>query len=245
MPAPAVWGVLARYMPSGLARAAAASELAPAALDRTWLIGMPAPRYVLRRLPPGTTAARARFVTAVHHHAACAGCAPRLLVNDEGEHLTTHHGQYYQLVEYVDTDSDRHAIPDIPSCAGLGQALGRLHHVLAGLSSRVTGPRLAFPTDPGAALRAACAAHDRDACPHVTARQALTAKLRRAEALSRAALDVLASLPQQVIHGDVHPGNVLASRSPETLAMPRVSLIDFERHGSRCCTGCAVTAPPW
>jgi hypothetical protein len=62
--------------------------------------GMPAPCLVLRRLPPGTTAARARFVTAVHHHA---GCAPSLLANDEGERLTPDRGRYFQLVQYVIT----------------------------------------------------------------------------------------------------------------------------------------------
>lgn len=68
--------------------------------------------------------------------------------------------------------------------------------------------------------------HDHGACAHPTARQALAAKLRCAEALSGTVPETLASLPQQVIHGDVHPGNVLASRSPGTCG---ISLIDFDR----------------
>lgn len=94
------------------------------------------------------------------------------------------------------------------------------------LSAPAAGPHLALLADPGAALRAACAAHDHGACAHPMARQALAAKLRRAEALSGTVLETLASLPQQVIHGDVHPGNVLASRSPGTCG---ISLIDFDR----------------
>jgi len=42
-------------------------------------------------------------------------------------------------------------------------------------------------------------------------------------------VDVLADLPQQVIHGDVHPGNVLTWRSPGASAIPGISLIDFDR----------------
>lgn len=229
MSAPSIWPVLTRYLDRDLARAAIVSELAPAGACRTWLVGMPAPCFVLRRLPPGTTAARARFVTAVHHHAACAGCAPSLLANDEGERLTLNRGRYFQLVQYVESAWDRHVIPGPRACAELGLALGRLHSALAGLSAPVAGPHLTFPADPDAALRAAYAAHDHDACAHPTARQALAAKLRRAEALSGTVLETLASLPQQVIHGDVHPGNVLASRAPGTSGIRGISLIDFDR----------------
>jgi Ser/Thr protein kinase RdoA (MazF antagonist) len=231
-PASGVRQVLARYVGRDRARAAALSELGAAGASRTWLVGAPALRYVLRRLSPGTTAARARFVTAVHHRAACGGCAPQLLANDAGERLTLHHGQYFQLVEYAGRSWDRHGIPAAPACAELGLALGRLHNLLAGFQSCPAAPRLAFPADPGGALRAAYAAHDHDGCPHVTARQALTAKLRRAEALSGTVLDVLADLPQQVIHGDVHPGNVLAWQRPRASAIPGISLIDFDR--TRC-----------
>ena len=118
------------------------------------------------------------------------------------------------------------------ACAELGLALGRLHGALAGLSAPAAGPHLALLADPGAALRAAYAAHDHGACAHTTARQALAAKLRCAEALSGTVLETLASLPQQVIHGDVHPGDVLASRSPGTCG---ISLIDFD---------CTRYAPP-
>ena len=48
--------------------------------------------------------------------------ASSLTTRERGPHL--HRGQYFQLVEYVDSGWDRHAIPDRPSCAGLGQALG-------------------------------------------------------------------------------------------------------------------------
>lgn len=222
--------VLAQYIGRDSARSATTLSLAPAGAGRAWLVGTPAPRYVLRRLPPGITIARARFVTAVHHHAAREGCAPLLLANQEGESLTLHSGQYFQLVQYVESRWNRHAIPGPPACTELGLALGRLHNALTGLSPGAAEPRLAFPADYGAALRAACAAHDHDACPHRTARQALAAKLRRAEALSRTVLDALASLPQQVIHGDVHPGNILVSPSPGTTsASPRISMIDFDR----------------
>jgi Ser/Thr protein kinase RdoA (MazF antagonist) len=227
--APSVWPVLARYLDRDLARTATISELAPAGACRTWLVGMPAPCFVLRRLPPETTAARERFVTAVHYHAARAGCAPPLLANDEGKRLTLNDGRYFQLVQYVESTWDRHVIPGPRACAELGLALGRLHSALAGLSAPAAGPHLAFPADPGAALRAAYAAHDHGACAHPTARQALAAKLRRSQALSGAVLETLASLPQQVIHGDVHPGNVLASRSPGSRGTCGISRIDFDR----------------
>ncbi len=229
IPAASVWPVLAHYLDRDLARATVVSELAPSGACRTWLVGMPAPCFVLRRLPPGTTTARARFVTAVHHHAACAGCAPSLLANDEGERLTLNGGRYFQLVQYMESTWGRHVIPGPRACAELGLALGRLHGALAGFSAPDVGSRLAFPADPGTALRAAYAAHDHGACAHPTARQALAEKLRRAEALSGTALEALASLPQQVIHGDVHPGNVLASRSPGTRGTRGISLIDFDR----------------
>jgi Ser/Thr protein kinase RdoA (MazF antagonist) len=184
---------------------------------------------VLRLLPPGTTAARASFVTAVHHRAARAGCAPPLAASDEGERLTPDRGRYFQLVQYVESTWDRHAVPGLRACAELGQALGRLHSALAGLSAPAAALHLAFPADAGAALRAAYAAHDFGGCPHPTARQALAAKLRRSQALSGAVRETLASLPQQLIHGDVHPGNVLASRSPGTPGGGGISLIDFDR----------------
>ena len=50
-----LWPVLARYLDRDRKRAVAVSELA-AGSGRTWLVGMPAPCFVLRRLPPGTTA---------------------------------------------------------------------------------------------------------------------------------------------------------------------------------------------
>jgi Ser/Thr protein kinase RdoA (MazF antagonist) len=229
IPAPGVWRVLARYLDRDLARAATVSEIAAAGTCSALLVGLPAPCLVLRRLPAGTTAARARFVTAVHHHAACAGCAPPLLANDEGERLTLNGGRYFQLVRYVENTWDPHVVPGPHASAGLGLALGRLHSVLAGLSAPVAGQRLAFPADPGAALRAAYAAHDHGACAHPTARRALAAKLRRAEALSQTVLETLARLPQRVIHGDVHPGNVLASRSTRAAGTRALSLIDFDR----------------
>jgi Ser/Thr protein kinase RdoA (MazF antagonist) len=131
---------------------------------------MPAPCPVLRWLPPGTTAARARFVTAVHHHAACAGCAPSLLANDEGERLTPDRGRYFQLVQYVESTWDRNVTTGPRACAGLGLALSRLHSALAGLSAPAAAPHMTFPADPGAALRAAYTAHDHGACAHPTAR---------------------------------------------------------------------------
>jgi Ser/Thr protein kinase RdoA (MazF antagonist) len=228
IPASGVWPVLARYLGRDRMRAVAVSELAAGA-GRAWLVGLPAPCFVLRRVPPGTTAERARLVTAVHHHAARAGCAPPLLANDEGERLTVDRGRYFQLVRYAGSTWDRHAVPGLRACAELGLALGRLHSALAGLSAHAAGPYMTFPADPAGALRAAYAAHDHGGCAHPTARQALAAKLRRAEALSGTVLETLASLPQQVIHGDVHPGNVLASRSPGTPGTRRISLIDFDR----------------
>lgn len=111
MQASGVWPVLDRYLDRDRVRAAVVSELAPAGAGRAWLVGMPAPCFVLRRLPPGTTAARARFVTAVHHHAACAGCAPPLLANDERERLTLDRGRCFQLVQYVESAWDRHVVP--------------------------------------------------------------------------------------------------------------------------------------
>jgi hypothetical protein len=152
-PAPGIWPVLARYLDPGRARAAVVSELAPGGACRTWLVGMPAPCFVLRLLPPGTTAARARLVTAVHHRAARAGCAPPLAANDEGERLTPDRGRYFQLVQYVESTWGRHAVPGPRACAELGQALGRLHSALAGL--RAGGcPAPGLPR--GCRRRAAC-----------------------------------------------------------------------------------------
>jgi Ser/Thr protein kinase RdoA (MazF antagonist) len=121
-------------------------------------------------------------------------------------------------------------IPEQPTTRGqplvreLGLTLGRLHRALAGVTPPAIQPRFAFGADPVAALRAAYDAHDRPECPHTLVRQALTVKLRRARALDGAMLDDFARLRQQVIHGDVHPGNIIFQRAPACGAV----LIDFD-----------------
>lgn len=220
--------VLARYLGRRLATATPVRQLPGGEHGSTWLAGEPGAYLVLRRLPTGVTAAQAKFATAVHDHAAHAGLAPRLLRNDAGQPLTLFRRRYFQLIRHAEGIRDPLAIPDRAACAELGHALGGLHQALASFPPASKAPRLEFPSDPATQLRAAHAAHQHHACPHADVRQALRVKLRRAGALPAALLDDLASLPQQVIHGDVHPGNVILQHSPAVGRVRVAAMIDFD-----------------
>ncbi|WP_030592992.1 phosphotransferase [Streptomyces anulatus] len=207
MNAPAA--ILARYpqLPhSGqvITRLPAGTNTAP------WLISTTHGRYVLRRLPEYFTPERARFTAAAHDHAArTSGLAPAVLSNNDG-HLTTEHGTHHYLLTRHAAGNHPHTDAATPSqCHDLGTVLGRIHQHLRELPVPATAPRQAIPADPTAGIRAAAAAHAGPDCSHRHARRLLAAKLRRAQALTTADLDELRSLPQALIHGDFHPGNVL------------------------------------
>jgi Ser/Thr protein kinase RdoA (MazF antagonist) len=200
------------------------ARLPAGAGSRTWLVGVPPGRYVLRCLPSGVTAQRAQFTTAAHDQAAAFGLAPQIMRNDEGGLHTTCMGRHFQLVRRLDGSACLQATLARPQCRELGFTLGRLHRAIDGLQPGAE-PHLKFGDDPAATLRAASAAHDHPDCPHQWVRRALALKLRRAESLDPAVLRNLANLPQQAIHGDIHPGNVVVRQQPTA----QFALIDFDQ----------------
>lgn len=224
---PKIASVLGRYEEVAAARSVAVARLPGGAASASWLVEADGKQFVLHRLP-GTGHAHASFATGVHERAARAGLAPPLLANDAGGLLTAYGGCYFQLMQRAEGELYPDSFPGVPLCEELGRALGRLHHVLASLTPRPAVPRLEFPVDHAEPLRAAHAAHQHRTCPHAGARRVLAVKLGRAEALSRKLLDDLGSLPQQAIHGDVHPGNILVRRSGADGHPLIAAFIDFD-----------------
>jgi len=135
----------------------------------------------------------------------------RIVPTRAGEGAVTLDGRIYELFEYIESTG----YPKSPEAAGAaGEILARLHLVTAGTAPQESigassfhaarGVELAFEQIP-----AAVAAVEGD---HDGAELKRTCKLLSKgyrEAARRAESGGWSVLPQQVIHGDWHPGNVL------------------------------------
>ncbi|MGQ0773155.1 MAG: phosphotransferase [Pseudonocardiales bacterium] len=173
-----------------------------------WLVTGPAGGFVLRRLPGYLSPERARFAAAVHDHAAGAlEVVPAVLANDTGDLVTEHGGHRYLLTRRAPGTPLGQHVPTPARCHELGAVLGRLHQRLREMPLPADAPRQRISADVTAGIRAAAAAHAR--CDHRSARQILGVKLRRAAALRPENLAVLRDLPVALVHGDMHPGNIL------------------------------------
>jgi Ser/Thr protein kinase RdoA (MazF antagonist) len=197
-----------------------------------WMIAAPAGRFLLRRLATGFSAAQARFAAIAQHRAAIDGLAPPVLTNDAGDMITPSGSHLFQLTGFASGECWSDLSLSATLCGNLGRAVGQLHRTLAAIPADRAAPSLSFPGNPAAPLLAALATHDRSGCPHWDARQVLQAKLRRARMLQSHLLDHLSQLPQQVIHGDIHPGNVFVRTYHPGRArksgQPVITLTDFD-----------------
>lgn len=208
---------LARY--PALRDATVKIHPAPAGyVTRAWRIATGAGSFLLRRLPTGTSAGTATAAAGVHAHAAQAGLAPALLANETTELVTTTGGRLFTLTAYLEGATPLRGVPGVALCHRLGHALGQLHQQLREVPTG--SPRSWQLSDPGA-VREALRVHDRSDCRHLAARRVLQVKLAHAQAIPAETRTRLDGLDQQVIHGDVHPGNIL-------LTGARPVFVDFD-----------------
>ena len=182
---------------------------------RTWRLEAGASRYVLRQLPHTTEMERAQTVAEVQNHVATlTGLAPHVLPDSAGAHVVRgRDGRLYTVSRYVDGRCHPDAVLDEAVCGDLGGKLGLVHRALRDVPPSPVGPPLRFTPDREAPLLLALRQHAQPDCPHPIATRALEVKLRLASRFSPAELQDLAAVPQQVIHGDVHPANVVAVRN--------------------------------
>lgn len=170
----------------------------------TWRLDSLAGRVVLHQLADNLTRAQAALASAAHDHAALAGLAPEVVRNRRGDLVTEHNDHRYCLTAYVDDAAPLSATPQAVNWLALGHHLGWLHVTLAAIPV-VTPWRL--PDD--GALQRALAAHRHPGCTHQDALRTIIAKLDLARTIDDPMRQRLDALPQQIIHGDIHPGNVL------------------------------------
>ncbi|MDQ1249453.1 MAG: homoserine kinase type [Actinomycetota bacterium] len=186
------------------------------------LVTTRAGRFVLRRLPEYLEPDRARFAATVQRHAATTMTqVPAVIATRKGDLVTEVAGNWYMLTAHV-PGSITPGVPSPSQCQYLGDVLGRLHTTLATATLPSVVPRQVLPADPTSGICQAIAAHEWSGCGHPTVRQVLRAKLRRAQALNPDDLDTLRALPHRVIHGDIHPGNILTSADVVT------GIVDFD-----------------
>jgi Ser/Thr protein kinase RdoA (MazF antagonist) len=177
-------------------------------VTRSWRIDNGAGSFLLRRLEGDARPDNAAGTAQVHIRAARAGLAPPLLANDTGGLVTSTGGRLYTVAAFLKGATAARDAPDAGLSHQLGRALGRLHQQLRGMPADGL-PQWVLPGP--AALGRALRAHDRPGCTHPAVRRVLRVKLAHAQAISPQVLGRLNGLDQQVIHGDVHPGNILVT----------------------------------
>jgi Ser/Thr protein kinase RdoA (MazF antagonist) len=197
--------VLARY-PALTGTTVSIHHVGGGHVTHAWRITTPTATVLLRRLAAATTADTAAATAAVAAHAARAGLAPALVTNDTGELVTTTGGRLFTLTTYLECAQPVLGVPGVDVCRQLGHTLGHLHQQLRQVPAAGLRPWHLAGTD---ALREALRAHDRTGCRHPAARRVLQVKLAHAQAIPTSLRDRLNALDRQVIHGDVHPGNIL------------------------------------
>lgn len=198
-------GVLTRY--PALAAATVGIHHVPGGhVTRAWRIDTATGAFLLRCLPAETPADTAAATAAVQAHAAQAGLAPGLVVNDTGEPVTVTGGRLFTLSTHLQGANPARVVPGAGFCRRLGHALGQLHQQLRKVPAEGLRP---WQLPGTGALHEALRAHDRPGCRHPAARRVLQAKLAHAQAIPTSLRARLNGLDRQVIHGDVHPGNIL------------------------------------
>jgi Ser/Thr protein kinase RdoA (MazF antagonist) len=214
------WGmadaVLSRY-PSLASSAASISDAPSGHVTRGWRVNTGTGSFLLRRLnaySPDSAAHTAQ----VHACAARAGLAPPFVANDAGEPVTDVGGTLYALTIYLDGGPLSTDLPDKGLCHQLGDALGRLHQQLREVPANGLRPWRLPGLD---ALREALQAHEPPDCPHPITRRVLRAKLAYAQAIPAHVRARLNCMDSQVIHGDIHPGNIV-------LTGTRPVFVDFD-----------------
>lgn len=184
-----------------------------------WRLTTPTGALLLRQLPPHLTDERAALVTTAHDQAARTGLAPNIILSEGGQRTATHGGRRYLLTRYLEHAHPLATDPTPGDCHRLGHLLGQLHHALATIPVPV-GWRWRLGDDQ--ALRDALDAHQPPHCPHPAARRVLATKRTWAAGITPATRNTLDTLNQQLIHGDIHPGNILISRDGQ------LTVIDFD-----------------
>ncbi len=188
-----------------------------------WLLTTSTQRFVLRTFPPNTSLRRAQLVAAAQQCVARAGLAPPVIPDRCGQPVAETDDGIRMLTGYAEGSCGLHPFPDPQQCRDLGGLLGQVHHALRAVAHVPTD--VADPLRPGSvgALDAALAVHNHPGCRHPAARRALRAKLELARALTGEQLDQPVRSPVQLVHGDIHPGNLV------TVGGQVRAFVDFER----------------
>jgi Ser/Thr protein kinase RdoA (MazF antagonist) len=182
-------GVLARY-PGVVETTVGIHHVPGRHVTRAWRIDTATGALLLRRLPAETPAGTAAATAAVQTHAARAGLAAGLVVNDTGGSVTAIGGRLFTLSTHLEGTNPALGVPGTGFCRRLGHALGHLHQQLREGPAEGLRP---WQLPGTGALREALRAHDRPGCRHPAARRVLQAKLAHARAIPMPGLPALAT----------------------------------------------------